>query len=69
MAWTIAQLEAIERAIQNGSTRIRYENRDITYRSLDEMLRIRDLIRNELGLIGNSGGRTYRYGSFSKGLE
>lgn len=51
MAFTQIQLDAIEGAIAAGSTSVSYEGKSVTYRSLDEMLRIRSIIRNALGLI------------------
>lgn len=67
MSWTTSDLEAIDSAIKSGRLRVRYGDRDVTYRSLDEMLRIRDLINHELGLVAD-GGRTVRYSTYSKGL-
>ena len=37
MAYTQAQITALEKAIALGATRVRYGDRDVTYRSLDEM--------------------------------
>lgn len=50
MAFSQEQLSAIEAGIAAGTTSISYEGRSVTYRSLDEMLRIRALIRQSLGL-------------------
>jgi hypothetical protein len=50
MAFSQAQLDAIEDGIAAGTTSVSYEGRNVTYRSLDEMLRIRAIIRNALGL-------------------
>lgn len=67
--FTTDDLTAINLAIKSGTLRVRFADRDVTYRSLEEMKEIRDLIRADLGLVGPDGGRTHRYGSFSKGLE
>ena len=67
--WTSADLTAINTAIKSGTTRVKYADRDVTYRSVDELMRIRDLIRADLGLVGDDGGRTHRYATHSKGLE
>jgi hypothetical protein len=45
MAFTLAQLDAIEEGIAAGTTSVSYEGKSVTYRSLDEMLRIRSIIR------------------------
>lgn len=50
MAFSKVQLDAIEEAIAAGSTSISYEGKSITYRSLDEMMRIRGIIRRALGI-------------------
>ena len=52
MAFSQAQLDAIEAGIAAGTTSVSYEGRSVTYRSLDEMLRVRAIIRNALGLTG-----------------
>lgn len=54
MAFTQTQLDAIESGIAAGSTRISYDGKSVEYRSLDEMLRIRDIIRRALGVIPQS---------------
>lgn len=50
MSFSQAQLDALEAGIAAGTTSISYEGRSVTYRSLDEMLRIRAIIRQALGL-------------------
>lgn len=50
MAFTQAQLDAIEEAIAAGSTSVSYEGKSVTYRTLDEMMRVRAIIRQALGL-------------------
>lgn len=65
-SWTTNDLAALESAIKTGATRVSYQDRDVSYRSLDDMLRIRDLMRADLGQVGDSSQT--RYASFSKGL-
>jgi hypothetical protein len=55
MAFTQAQLDAIEAGIAAGSTSVSYEGKSVSYRSLDEMLRIRNIIRVALGLASGKG--------------
>ena len=50
MAFTQAQLDAIEDGIAAGVTSVSYEGKSASYRSIDEMLRIRAIIRRALGL-------------------
>lgn len=64
-SFTKQQLETLEAAIAEGVTRVRYADKTVEYRSLDEMLRIRNMMREALGE-GAAGGRYY--GEFHKGL-
>lgn len=66
MAYTIEQYNALQAAIAEGALSVRYADKSVTYRSLDEMMRILKLMATELALnVCNDGGR--RYASFSKG--
>lgn len=67
MAFTLQQLEALEAAIATGTKQVMYGNKLVMYNTLDEMLRVRDLMKKELGLIKPNSGRTY--GEFNKGLK
>ena len=66
MAWTTDQLTALETAISQGALRVRYSDKEVQYRSLSEMLQLRDLIRQELGL--TSAGSRRLLAKHSKGL-
>ena len=63
--FTEAGLAAIEEAIADGILEVRYDDKWVKYRSLDEMLRIRDLIRSRLG----SGTRSRKYFTTQRGYE
>ena len=67
MAWTQSDLDAIEAALVNGTTKVKYETKEVTYRSIDELIRVRDLIKKDLGATNASSGRVYS--SHSKGLN
>lgn len=54
--FTQAQLASLEAAIAEGVLRVEYEDRVVTYRTLEEMLRARELIRNALGLNAGASG-------------
>lgn len=47
--------------------RVKYADREVTYHSLSDMLRLRDQIKAELGVA--TSNRSRRYAQFSKGLE
>lgn len=66
MAWTTSDLEALEAAIATGTLSVKYFDKMVTYRTLDEMLKIRDLMRESLGV---TSGRTKRiFADFDKGI-
>ena len=73
-AFTIENLELLEQAIVEGVKRVKYSDKEVEYRSLDEMIKIRNLMRKEL-CIGTSsktekglfGGRRIN-AKHSKGL-
>ena len=67
MAWSTEQLEVLEKAIAEGVTRLKYENKEVEYRSLEDMMKLRDIIRAELGIVDKSGQRLYA--SYSKGFK
>lgn len=46
--------------------RVKYADHEVQYRSLDEMLRLRDMMRRDLGL--SDTRRDSMYPTFSKGL-
>lgn len=48
MAWTAAQIAALEAAIATGALTVRYADRTVTYRSLDEMLRLLEDMKDEV---------------------
>jgi len=68
VAFTQTDLDNLERAIAEGVTSVTVNGRTVSYRSLEEMQRTRDLIRGELSLINNSG-LTYQNPKHSKGLR
>ena len=55
--FTEAGLAAIEEAIAGGYLEVEYDNKRIRYRTLDELLRVRNLIRQKLGKASAAGGR------------
>lgn len=65
MAWTLQQYEALQAAIADGALTVKYADKTVTYRSLDEMIRILNMIAGALGLGTATPRRTYA--SFSKG--
>ena len=66
MAYTQAQLVALEAAIAEGALTVKYQDKQVTYRSLDEMIRLRNMMRREMGY--STGARAV-VPEFSKGLK
>lgn len=71
--WSQAELDAIERALASGSRSVEYSgptgSRRVTYHSLDELLRLRDLIREEVDPTPASGRTIYRRVQHRKDLD
>lgn len=57
-AWTQTDLDKLCAAIAQGATTVQYQDKRVTYRSLDEMLKIKQLMEQELGL-KKKNGRVY----------
>lgn len=66
MAFTATDLAAIETAIASGALSVRYADRSVTYRSMDELIKARDIIKAALAA---AAGTSYTsYVQTSKGL-
>jgi hypothetical protein len=48
MSWSQSDLDKLNRAIGQGVTSVAFRDRTVTYRSIDEMLRVRSLMEAEL---------------------
>lgn len=67
MAFSQANLDAIEAAIASGALTVKFGDREVQYRSMADMMQARDVIRRALGLTNRNGGRTFA--RFSKGIH
>lgn len=56
---TKEHLAALESAIAQGVTSVSYDGKTVSYRRLEDMLKIRDWMRRELGL-ARTGRRSRR---------
>lgn len=54
MAWTQTDLDSIEKAIATGARRVRFQTHEVEYQSVGDMLKVRNLIRDEV--LGNCAG-------------
>jgi len=66
MAFTQDQLDALDAAIASGTKRVKYADKEVEYQSLEQMLRIRGLMIDELGL--NKPVITEQLTSYNKGV-
>jgi len=64
--FTQADYEALKAAIAQGVLRVKYTDKEIEYRSLNDMLKILDLMEIELGIKDTRGARLFA--KHSKGL-
>jgi hypothetical protein len=55
--FTDEQLKKLEAAIATGATTVKYSDKTVEYRSLSEMLQIRDIMRKALGYVSGQSGR------------
>jgi len=65
ITWTLEDLKNLEEAIAKGILKVKYRDREITYRSLKEMFQIREEMKKCLGLKAR-GGRLFA--KHNKGL-
>lgn len=68
MAYTQKHLDAVEAAIARGEKTVRYADRTVEYRSVDELLQARDVIRTSLANAAGSRSRVVRLYHGGKGL-
>jgi len=64
MAYTLQQLQDLEAAIAEGVSSVSSNGRQVSYRNLSDMMKLRDLMAEELGVAGS--GRTRKYVSFKR---
>lgn len=65
-AYTAAEYEELRKAIAEGALRVQYQDRSVTYRSLDEMRSLLREMEQSLGLNPTATGQ-YRM-SYNRGL-
>lgn len=62
MAFTQTDLDAVNSAIASGELTVKHNGREVTYRSMEDLLKARATITNELSTVasGTRGG-SYRF--------
>lgn len=64
--YTMEQYQALIEAIAEGVLEVQYADKKVRYRSLSDMLQVKKLMEDDLGL--TKAGSNRRVGVFSKGL-
>ena len=67
MAWTQSQLDAIEAAIASGELTVRFGDRTVTYRSMDELLQARAVIKESIDASAGNATDRIAFAQTSKG--
>lgn len=62
MAWQQSDLDALNAAIALGAMRVDYGDKRVDYRSLDDMIRTKQIMEADLGVTPQVPSR--KYGSF-----
>jgi hypothetical protein len=57
MAYTTQQLATIEEAIASGTLRLEIDGRVVVYQSTDQLIKLRDIMKAELGVSTPSTAR------------
>ncbi len=68
MSFTQKHLDAVEAAIARGEKTVRYGDRTVEYRSIDELLKARDEIRTSLSQAAGLRSRVVRLYHGGKGI-
>ena len=68
MSFTQKHLDAVEAAIARGERTVRYADRTVEYRTIDELLKARDQIRSSLVAATGARSRVIRLYHAGKGL-
>lgn len=66
-SWTQAQLDAVKEAIASGALKVKYQDKEVTYRSTDELIRLKNEMEKDLGT--KSKTMTRFVGIYDKGIE
>jgi len=67
MAFTQIQIDTLKNAIAEGALTVKYADKEVTYRSLDEMRKILDMMESEVSPTTKPAKR--RFAEFDKGLD
>jgi hypothetical protein len=66
VSWTQTELDALDAAIAQGVLSYTINGKTVTYRSLDDMLRLRAQMQREIGLSTTQSAKRVTYLSFKR---
>lgn len=69
MAFTQNDVDALDAAIKAGVRKVKYDNEEVEYHSLDEMLRLRATMRNEVAVAGGKKRNKVLAPKFIRGYQ
>jgi hypothetical protein len=67
MAYTQAHLDALKSALASGATQIRYEDRMLEFRDVDQLIKAIAVVEGELASAAGTSRQTRSFAKFSKG--
>lgn len=69
-SFTIEQYNTLCAAIAEGARRVKYQDKEVEYHSLTEMLKLKNVMENDLGLNGTGPlGSRRVVGVYGSGIE
>lgn len=68
MAFSQAQLDALDAAIASGTLRVTYDGKSVEYRTMDELMRARALVAGAVARQAGTASSGRRYPSYRSGL-
>lgn len=66
MAFTQQNLDVLDAAIATGTLTVEYNGKRVTYRSIDELIRARNLIKSDLENRSGAGGSRSSIGTYRR---
>lgn len=65
MAFTQSDLDAVNTAVASGELKVEVNGRSVLYRSMDDLIKARDIIRSELSAAAVDANTSVRRGSYA----
>ncbi len=59
MSFTQEQLTTLEEAIAQGAMQVKFQDKEVRYQSVNDMLLLRDVMRRALGISNAKNSRVY----------